>query len=241
MVQCLRCFCRARVESMIIMDHIGLWLWATQRNRLSTFDLAAGWKQAVHNFTCSHDRMLRKAWAAQGCYGMLTFLELAHMADATPRLPPGSASRVGCLYSSLGPMSFETLIKSFQAKTKFHVLDRNKEHNGTMLPDYDVKDVKAATYKDRHQTQLVAISGPSSVTFVSSTIWKSQPKKALCKAFWSENTMNGYSSQDHANSLLEISGSFDRGFWNKRWTALWRQHCDHPSPVVLVPHLRLTG
>lgn len=155
MFQGLRCFCTARVQSMIIMDHNGLWLWATQRNRLSMFDLA-GWKQAPHNFTCSHDRMLRKAWAVQGCYGMLTFLELAHMADATPRLPPGSASTVGCLYSSLGsylPMSFETLIKPFQAKAKFNVLDSKKN----TMAECCQTDVNSATYKDRHVLMSSAI------------------------------------------------------------------------------------
>ncbi len=40
-------------------------------------------------------------------------------------------------------MSFETLRKSFQDKSKFHVLDRNQEHNGTILPEYDVN---SATY-----------------------------------------------------------------------------------------------
>ena len=132
------------------------------------------------------------------CYGkhgrrrVLTFLELAHMPDATPRLPPGSASTLGCFDSSLGsclPMSFETLIKSFQEKSQFHVLDGNQmaqycQNMMSTQPHITNTNIFSC------RTQLIAISRPSSVISLFSKIWTSQPKKALCKVFETENAMN---------------------------------------------------
>ncbi len=72
-------FCTAWVEWMMRMDYDLIIVIMGYSAKSFENIWSIGVKTAsvvVHIFTCSHDIMVRKARAAQGCSGMLTFLEL---------------------------------------------------------------------------------------------------------------------------------------------------------------------
>ncbi len=101
----------------------------------------------------------------------------------TARLPPGSASALGCFYSYrvVLPMSFKTLIKSFQDKSTFHLLVRNKSrqwHNAARILISNQRHTKTNIFS--FNMQWIAMSRLSSVMPPFTRIIrisKSRPKK----------------------------------------------------------------